>query len=378
MAGSQESVQDAIRVAEKILTLLDEGRFTATYKYAVLLGLIDLCLVNTAPPATPPDSLTKYHIAEKIVEIYWPQSAQYEARDGGRVLKQNEGRRDSQAEILSAITKFREASIRDPSASLFQARRAAPGPYKKLLQEVEWKLIEMPLPRLQVIGNKEDAFPYTIRWDQHVRRADVSRYQRGESHAFDNRIYLNPKVGEYLVQLNTLLRPFIYRQWAAKVAHINGLEEYRLEKFLFGAERISTEAVRAGLQEIQRNRCFYCESGLANSPPTRPVVDHFIPWSRYPDNGIENLVIAHERCNSFKRDFLAGHEHVIRWAASMRNNSDGLERLAEREKWERHPDRTLSVARAIYLRLPDDASLWGQGREFVTIDRRALERALGS
>ena len=28
---------------EKLLNLLDEGAFTATYKYAVLLGLIDLC-----------------------------------------------------------------------------------------------------------------------------------------------------------------------------------------------------------------------------------------------------------------------------------------------------------------------------------------------
>src|SRR3989304_9783438 len=97
MAGSQASVQDAIRVAEKILPLLDEGRFTATYKYAVLLGLIDLCLVNTAPPATPPDSLTTYQLAEKIVEIYWPQSAPYQARDGGRGLKQKERRRGGQA-----------------------------------------------------------------------------------------------------------------------------------------------------------------------------------------------------------------------------------------------------------------------------------------
>jgi hypothetical protein len=30
----------AIRFAEKVLALLDEGQFTATYKYAVLLGLL--------------------------------------------------------------------------------------------------------------------------------------------------------------------------------------------------------------------------------------------------------------------------------------------------------------------------------------------------
>ena len=35
---------DAIRFAERVLELLDDGRYTATYKYAVLLGLMDLCL----------------------------------------------------------------------------------------------------------------------------------------------------------------------------------------------------------------------------------------------------------------------------------------------------------------------------------------------
>lgn len=33
----------AIEFATRLLALLDEGQFTATYKYAVLLGLMDLC-----------------------------------------------------------------------------------------------------------------------------------------------------------------------------------------------------------------------------------------------------------------------------------------------------------------------------------------------
>jgi hypothetical protein len=33
--------QSLIRFAEKVLALLDQGTFTATYKYAVLLGLMD-------------------------------------------------------------------------------------------------------------------------------------------------------------------------------------------------------------------------------------------------------------------------------------------------------------------------------------------------
>jgi hypothetical protein len=36
----------AIAFAERVLTLLDDGSFTATYKYAVLRGLIDLCITQ--------------------------------------------------------------------------------------------------------------------------------------------------------------------------------------------------------------------------------------------------------------------------------------------------------------------------------------------
>jgi hypothetical protein len=34
-------------------------------------------------------------------------------------------------------------------------------------------------------------------------------------------------------------------------------------------------------------------------------VDHFIPWSRHADDGLDNLVAADARCNGQKRDFLA-------------------------------------------------------------------------
>jgi hypothetical protein len=53
-----------------------------------------------------------------------------------------------------------------------------------------------------------------------------------------------------------------------------------------------------------------------------------------------------------------------------------LDRLAEATGWTRHPERTLGVARALYLRLPEDARLCLRGDEFVTADRPALEAAL--
>ena len=84
-------------------------------------------------------------------------------------------------------------------------------------------------------------------------------------------------------------------------------------------------------------------------------VDHFIPWARYPDNSIDNFVVADSRCNGLKRDFLAASEHVKRWTARFDSKGtvfSSLRTIAERQMWEHHPQRTLGVARATYLHLP--------------------------
>lgn len=46
--------QSPFTFGEKILNLLDQGRFTSTYKYAVLLALVDLCLENPKPDGSAP------------------------------------------------------------------------------------------------------------------------------------------------------------------------------------------------------------------------------------------------------------------------------------------------------------------------------------
>jgi len=142
---------------------------------------------------------------------------------------------------------------------------------------------------------------------------------------------------------------------------------------------VPLERVRGPIVELQEGRCFYCAERLASRAGQTPDVDHFIPWSRYPDDSLENLVVAHARCNAQKSDFLAAAAHVDHWRARTRSGSPvsaEFDRLAEATGWTRHPDRTLGVARALYLRLPEGARLWLRGEEFVTADRPALEAAL--
>lgn len=364
----------AIACAERILEMLDEGRYTATYKYAVLLALMDLCLERTRASGAPPDTVTTRELAEKIVEIYWPHTMPFgEGAPEARVLRQNA---TGQAEVVAAITRFRSRHAPEAATS-WQGRSAAPEAYAGLVRAVEWKLIEMPLPRLQRMGAMRAEFLYQIGWDEHIPKRAVDRYLGGATEAFDNRVQLKPRVGEYLVQLNGLLRPLIHRRWCAMVAALNRLEDARLEGFLFGAERVVTVRVRAGLWDIQGKRCFYCDGRVVD--PRRGHVDHFIPWARYPDNGIENLVVADVACNGDKGSSLVAAGHVERWAARLSgagSNASALAELARRTGWDRHPERTVSVARGIYLNLPRSARLWLRGKEFVAVDRETLRRAL--
>lgn len=357
---------DIIGFAERLINLLDQGTFVATYKYAVLLGLLDLCLEFTQKDGSAPDMLTTRQLAEKVVELYWPQTMAY----SGITLRQNMGQ---QARIIKDILQFRNA-LPDFSLPLFQARQLDPCGFDRLVQQVEWTLILMPLPRLQIVGRENSPVLYQIGWDLGIkkRKGIVLQYQNTGSGPFDNRILLNPEVGEFLVRLNGLLRPLIHRAWITMVARMNLLEESRLEAFLFGVDRTSLASIRPDLIALQKGCCFYCQSRLSS----RVEVDHFIPWARYPDNGIENLVVSDQRCNSAKRDFIAASEHLRRWVERNHQQCETLESIAAKHVWERHVQETTAVAKGIYLRLPPRTLLWEREKIFQSADPNSLRSIL--
>jgi len=172
----------ALAFAERVLELLDEGRYTATYKYAVLLALIDLCLEHTQASGAPPDVVGTRDLAEKIVEIYWPHAAPFGQRvPQAPVLRQNS---TGQAEIVSAIARFRSQHAPEVATN-WQGRLQSPTRYEALVRLVEWKLIEMPLPRLQKMGAVSVDFIYEIRWTESVLRRTVDRYVNGDTGALD-------------------------------------------------------------------------------------------------------------------------------------------------------------------------------------------------
>jgi hypothetical protein len=360
-------VQDAnlVTFGERVLELLDHAAVVTTYKYAVLLALMDLCIEGKQRRGCLPDSVTTRQLAVRVVELYWRQTGKFGRSD----LPYVAGR---QATIIGAIRRFR-SELPDPSAPLPRAIAQSRGRYLRMLDQVEWTLIHMPLPRLQTLRGQPERLLFEIRWDETVRRSVVSQYQRQfatrkETRAaaveatgeFDNQVRLLPLVGDHLVALNALLRPLIQRAWVGMVAQLNGLEESRLERFLFGTDRKALGVVRSPLSKLQDGKCFYCRNRIDD----KSEVDHFVPWVRYADDGIENLVLSHTHCNNAKRDFLAARVHVSNWLDRNAAHSTALAELAGTCGLESHPEDTLGVARGIYFHIAPGSRLWLTGRQF--------------
>lgn len=311
-----------IEVLLKIQRLLAEGSFTASYKYALLQALADLS-VEKAAGTDGTLLLGLGDIAEKFIHYYWRQVLPYVPgavewqRDGARmiaehapaygpqsapnlVLRQNT---KDQARVLSLVARY----VEEFEGSL-PALRADTRRWTALRNQIAAKIVEMPLYRLQRIGSIKDAFLY----DEGDGRSPVSA------------ITLRPGVGFTLARFHGLIQELVRSAWST---FVRGLPANRqaigettdLYEFLFGSSRAPLGRHQPILQAIQSDACFYCQGPLKKTG----VVDHFIPWMRYPVDLGHNFVLAHTACNGSKSNILADVGHLERWW--MRNQERGHE-----------------------------------------------------
>ena len=116
---------DALALGEKLLALLEESARTTTYKPALLLALIDRAQEYSGQEWIPVRAL-----AERVIELYWPQTLAYPTT--GHVLKQSQTS-SGRAAIVQAILAFRDehaasgarAAARDPTRARMGATRCA-------------------------------------------------------------------------------------------------------------------------------------------------------------------------------------------------------------------------------------------------------------
>src|SRR5688500_4935712 len=107
-------------LAERLLGLLDQASVATTYKYALLLALIDASLEGTDGTGNPPERIEVPTLAGHVLALYWPHTDPYPGT--GDVLRQSG---TGQAELISRIREFR--SLDPGSRSTLATARYSPG-----------------------------------------------------------------------------------------------------------------------------------------------------------------------------------------------------------------------------------------------------------
>jgi hypothetical protein len=360
---------DPIVLGEKLLSLLDESSTSSTYKPALLLAIIDRA------PEFPDGVIPVSSLAERVIELYWPQTLYYPTTR--RVLSQNQGKK---AKIVTSIRDFRKATGTKGRTLPPALRSEENAQWVRLRRDVERSLAEMPIPRLQ---RPFEPFLYDFDWPWYGDGGwSVRAYEAEGRDGAGPGIRLRPGVASALTSLGPLLRPFITRWWADKAAQLNPAIEgarsaLEFEQFLFGRDRVALERIGEGLLDIQSGRCLYCETRIGKDRE----IDHFIPWSQSGDDGLFNLVAACRKCNGSKSATLAGPDFVAGVLSRNDEWRSDLAALGDERAWPADRERSGRIARASYLLAPDEKPLWMGARpetrfELLRSHRRQLEQLL--
>ncbi len=354
------ATNDPSHLIQRILGLLDEGRRSATYKPALLLALTELAVERAQGEA--PLRLPLRDVAERVMELYWPQTRPYPA-DRSAVLRQGPGKH---LRIPDALADLRAGCGATAATPLARLRWSHPQAYERAVRSVSRALAKQPVPRLQRPGSSSglDRYPRFL--------YDDSRFvaERGALDS-DPVLTLNRGVADALARNAAVIRIATHDVWAEGVADFNNLalEEVELHEFLFGTDRTSLRPVAEGLRDVGATRCFWCRQPLGG----RVEVDHVIPWSHFALDDLSNLVLADPACNNDKRDLLVTADLVRRW---LDRDLDVLGSVAQELRWPFDPNRSRAVARSSYRHLADGMPVWGGRRAAVLYDRHQRAEVL--
>jgi hypothetical protein len=332
--------QQQLQFLSNFQRLLTEGQLTATYKYALLLALADIC-VEEGEDDGAPFVIHTIKIAEKFIAYYWPHVRPYE----GVVLRQNTGKTPA---VISALRQFAQRGV----VTLHEIRHDAA--WRGLVQTVDHVVRVMPLWRLQIVGNQPLEFLY-------------------ENLGHGTSIELYPGVMFCMRRFHELITDFVRGAWLRYVRRFNGQvlgTPNDLDQFLFGAERAPLARYLRILSTVQEARCLYCRGQVA---PATAHIDHFISWSRYPIDLGHNFVLAHAGCNSAKADHLAASEHLGRWVERNRTAAEFLQEQFDQGLIVHNVQRSERIARWAYSQAAATRALaWVRHREFQPIDESCV------
>ncbi|MEL7478645.1 MAG: hypothetical protein AAGJ17_07105 [Pseudomonadota bacterium] len=234
-----------------IQRILSEGDFVATYKYALLNAIADICIEKLDVSANESLKIEHSLLAEKLLQLYWHHAMPFSNIKSGAdaLLKQNSG---AQSKVISVLYECQQNNIR----SLGQLKRSSywHESYRAALNTLKTG----PLWRLQILAKQEECFLYP-----HDKKPQYIELKPGIAACF-RRFY------DLVVYLSK-------NAWLQKIQSIKYNQaligpQSKLESFLFGEDRQSLAKVKPVLVDLQKNQCFYCQKPFKNDVE----IDHIL------------------------------------------------------------------------------------------------------
>lgn len=298
MTSQIPSFEFQIHFLKYIQWLLEMSSYTATYKFALLMSLVNASIESGIQND---DCLfINYHkLAENFIQLYWYQSFPYanDMQSESVVLKQLNG---GQAAVINDIIGLRSI---EPNINKAKLRLAK-----------QWQEL-----RTKVAGNiKRNPANYLQTPEKNVQSTFLYDY-----YAHSNGIELKNGIAYCFSHYSVIINKLCQQYWIEFIRKNNQIlfsDKIDLQEFLFGRPRQNLSLFVPLLTELQESRCFYCDKPIKN-PVKSAEVDHFIPWSKYPNDTAHNFVLADHECNNAKRDYLAHPKFYDKW--QQRNRALG-------------------------------------------------------
>lgn len=295
MARPAPTAQEQLDFLGKIERLLSQGRFTSTYKFALLIALTNIA-VERGDDTGEELEVELEEIARQYLALYWNMARPYPRV--AAILKQNR----EAAKPSKMITLLKEEAR--TSQSSYQRLRVYRASRDGLVNEAIKTLAKNPIHCLQTIGKTSESTNDRFLFDHPATAAKCATLKR---------IVLKPGVSASLRRMRGIIVALVQSRWALWIRENNDklAADRELESFLFGASRSPVSVYAERFYELQSGRCFY--SGTKLAAPNKGEVDHFIPWARYPFDSPFNLVLASREVNNKMRDELKKPEWRERW-----------------------------------------------------------------
>ncbi|MBK8686896.1 MAG: hypothetical protein IPN24_00155 [Betaproteobacteria bacterium] len=155
-ASCLPSAEAQLEFLAKLQRIFDEGEFTATYKFALLIALTQIAVEHGSDDNRPLRIRTTA-IAEKFGELYWPQTILYGTGTRSAIpdiLAQNLGKT---ARVISVLRELRAST---GASTVAAARRTAD--WSSAVSEIARTVRDQPLQFLQNVGGRAVPFLYRI------------------------------------------------------------------------------------------------------------------------------------------------------------------------------------------------------------------------